>query len=337
MGKQKGGKKKAGASNRGAHHHQHRGEGGKSNIDACAYPEGSRDEDVIRRNAELSNSYCEPAKNPLEGISLRMWDFNQCDPKRCTGARLARRGIFQKMPLKQPFRGIVLSPNGTQSISPADIGILERSGMSLVDCSWARLQEIPWSQLHKGQPRLLPFLVAANTVNYGRPSKLSCAEAAAATLYICGKKEAAKAVLDEFPWGDEFFKLNQEVLEMYANCKDAEEVVEKQTEFLAKAEQDEHDKQNDAIQKQQDYDHDQITTQHLDHLDLPPSSYYLDDYDEEEYYESEEELELDKFGNTIVKTTQDKDKEDNNDKLSLSDNANEVETEVATKNGDELA
>ena len=63
--------------------------------------------------------------NPLKGLQLRMWDFAQCDPKRCTGARLARRGVFRTMPLKQPFRGLVLSPNGTTSVSPSDRPILE--------------------------------------------------------------------------------------------------------------------------------------------------------------------------------------------------------------------
>ena len=66
-------------------------------------------------------------KNPLQKLQLRMWDFAQCDPKRCTGARLARRGVFRPMPLKQPFRGIVLSPNGTVSVSPEDRAILEQS------------------------------------------------------------------------------------------------------------------------------------------------------------------------------------------------------------------
>ena len=66
-----------------------------------------------------------PDNNPLKGLQLRMWDFAQCDPKRCTGARLERRGVFRKMPLKQPFKGIVLSPNGTVSVSPADRPILQ--------------------------------------------------------------------------------------------------------------------------------------------------------------------------------------------------------------------
>ena len=77
-------------------------------------------------------------KIALKGLKLRMWDFAQCDPKRCTGARLARRGIFQSMPLKQPFKGLVLSPNGSEPVSPADVEILEVHGLSVIDCSWAR-------------------------------------------------------------------------------------------------------------------------------------------------------------------------------------------------------
>jgi pre-rRNA-processing protein TSR3 len=233
----------------------------------------SSDDDVKQRNKVLSCSSDVPI-NPLVGLKLRLWDFAQCDPKRCTGARLVKRNLFQSMPLKSPFRGIVLSPRATMSVSPADIDIVERFGISLIDCSWARLEEIPFSQMQSGHHRLLPFLVAANTVNYGRPSKLSCVEAGAATLYICGKEHAALSLLQEFPWGMEFIRLNKELLDMYASCENSDEVVFKQNEWLEKAEQEQKDS------------HEVIG-------ELPSMS-------NEDYSESEEELELDSFGNTIT-------------------------------------
>lgn len=260
----------------------------------------STDEDVMRRNQDLT---CQPTTtNPLAGLQLRLWDFAQCDPKRCTGARLAKRGLLQKMNLKQPFRGIVLSPQGSVSVSPADATILANHGMSLIDCSWARLNEIPFSQMRAGHHRLLPFLVAANPVNYGRPSKLSCAEAAAATLYICRRPEAAIALLDEFSWGSEFLKLNQEVLDLYAACETAEEVVEKQNEWLQRAEQaTDQQKHHTTEAEEQEYENRAIMTQTFDTMDLPPGTSDEEEYDYEQY-DSEEEPELDKFGNTIVKT-----------------------------------
>ena len=239
--------------------------------------------------------------NPLKGLHLRMWDFEQCDPKRCTGAKLARRGILERMPLKTNFRGIVLSPEAKVPVSPADIQILENSGLSLIDCSWARLKEIPFKQMSSGHHRLLPFMVAANSVNYGRPFKLTCAEAAAATLYICGKEDAARELMKEFAYGEEFFHLNREVLDIYASCQDAEEVVAKQNEWLESAVND-----SSAIGKEQKEKHDNhdIDGEHGLPGELPPSD---DEYDYYGGYDSEEqeELKMDKFGNFITEEEDD--------------------------------
>lgn len=252
------------------------------------------DQDVQRRN-DQADQFCQEVKeDPLKGLTLRMWDFAQCDPKRCTGARLAKRGVLERMPLKQAFRGIVLSPQGQISVSPADAPILEKSGMSLIDCSWARLAEIPFRQMQAGHHRLLPFLVAANTINYGRPSKLSCAEAGAATLYICGRKEAAACMLQDFSWGEEFIRLNHEVLELYASCKDADEVVEQQNKWLKKVEADSVKPAAEIIEPL-DGTNLTMNSYGLAPGELPPDDESLGEYD------SEEEPELDKFGNSVVK------------------------------------
>ena len=36
-------------------------------------------------------------------------DFDHCDPRRCSGKRLARMGLIQELRIGQKFRGIVIS------------------------------------------------------------------------------------------------------------------------------------------------------------------------------------------------------------------------------------
>ena len=326
MGKGKGGKRYQQQQKNGKSHRRHA-------RNAIAF---ETDDDVRRRNNQQhSNDDIENDNdnehdvvlcrlcgdtNPLKGLKLRMWDFNQCDPKRCSGARLARKGVFQKMPLKSPFRGIVLDPQAKVVLSPADKDILEKGGMSLIDCSWARLQEIPLHQMRSGHHRLLPFLVAANQVNYGRPFKLNCAEAAAATLMICGKQEAAKAVLSEFSYGVEFLSLNEEVLDLYSSCQDATEITNKQNEWL--------EEQTRQAQARHD-GHDDNYYYHNDDYDYDDN----DDDEEEGYYgyESEEERKLDSFGNYIDEDPNEKNEEnEENEEKDSNDEPNTVEEQFQT-------
>lgn len=163
-----------------------------------------------------------------------IYEFGECDPKRCSGHRLVKYKKVESIPLKKHFNGIVLSPNATQAISPADRDHIMRFGIGLVDCSWNKIDEFDFSRLPKRSNRLLPWLVAANTINYGHPWRLNCVEALSAALYIVGEKEEARAVFDGFSYGDEFLRLNEEVMELYSRCKNSTEVVKAQNEYLLK-------------------------------------------------------------------------------------------------------
>jgi pre-rRNA-processing protein TSR3 len=166
----------------------------------------------------------------------------------------------RKLALSRKFTGIVLSPSGTATLSPADKDLVVQTGLAVIDCSWARLSDVNFSKTTRGSEcRLLPWLVAANSVNYGKPMKLTCAEALAAGLYIVGFPEDAEKVLEPFGWGQEFLRLNEEVLDAYAACSTSEEVIEAQNSFLA-AEEEEAAARKDAP------------------MDLPPSD------SDDEYY-----------------------------------------------------
>ena len=131
-------------------------------------------------------------------------------------------------------------------MSPDDKNIIADKGVSVIDCSWARIDETPFHKMKSGHPRLLPYLVAGNPVNYGKPCKLNCVEALAASMYITGFKEEAKLYMDKFSWGPSFLELNNEYLEKYSQCKGSKEILATQQTILDELET-EHNRKKDEI------------------------------------------------------------------------------------------
>ncbi|KAJ3663963.1 hypothetical protein Zmor_008176 [Zophobas morio] len=203
----------------------------EENIENLALDSSSSDDDTSSSDEEVT-------------FSVAMWDFNQCDPKKCSGRKLARLKLVKTLKIKQKFPGLVLTPTGTKCVSPSDRDIVATKGIAVVDCSWARIDDTPIAALKPQHGRLLPFLVAANPINYGRPCQLSCVEAIAATMYITGYKKLAKQYLDKFSWGHSFLELNGGILDRYSNCSDSQSVVAEQNKYIEEEQrQQELDKQ----------------------------------------------------------------------------------------------
>ncbi|KAF7284967.1 18S rRNA aminocarboxypropyltransferase [Rhynchophorus ferrugineus] len=187
--------------------------------------------------SSVSDSDSSSEEDAVPSFNIAMWDFNQCDPRKCSGRKLSRLKLIKTLKVKQRFPGLVLTPTGQKCVSPADRVIVSTKGIAVVDCSWAKLDETPIAALKPAHGRLLPFLVAANPINYGKPLQLSCVEAIAATMYITGFKKEAKFYLDKFSWGHSFLELNDELLEIYSNCSDSQSVVLEQTKYIEREQQ----------------------------------------------------------------------------------------------------
>jgi len=163
-------------------------------------------------------------------ILLYAYRDNTCDPKKCTMKKLERFGMVQieKKITHIPKSTLILDPTAEQALSPADRQ--RTSSITALDCSWEVLNtDIVRSFRFR---RALPFLVAANPVNFGRPFKLTSMEAMAAALVILGESEQARDICSKISWGIRFLEVNEEPLFLYASARDSSEVIRYQEEFL---------------------------------------------------------------------------------------------------------
>jgi len=138
------------------------------------------------------------------------------EPEKCTAERLIRSGLAKRIYRIEdiPPQAITLNPFAKTYVKKTDRDMVRRWGIVAIDVSWKRGIKM-LKELRRGVQRVIPLLIAANPINFGKPFRLSTAEALAAALYITGFEREAISMLRIFKWGPNFLKLNDELLNKY--------------------------------------------------------------------------------------------------------------------------
>ena len=95
------------------------------------------------------------SKTKKLSVRLYMWEFGQNDPKRDSGSKMKRFGYASLLRIGQSFSGIVLSSEATTFVSREDAGLIIEHGISGINCSWNRLDEIPFDKMVRKDNNLL--------------------------------------------------------------------------------------------------------------------------------------------------------------------------------------
>lgn len=159
---------------------------------------------------------------------------------------------MRELHIGQRFPGVVITPNGKTVVSKADKELIEQFGAAVVEASWNRIDEVPFGRIGGKCERLLPYLVAANQTNYGKPYRLNCVEALASAFFICGHPEWAEAILEPFSYGESFLEINEECLGKYMACETAEEVKKAEEDYLKQIEKEWNDQRGRPTEGQSD-------------------------------------------------------------------------------------
>ncbi len=168
-------------------------------------------------------------------MKLLVYHLSQDDPKKCTAKKMERFGLVRivKRVERIPRGCIILNPDADRMFSMADKENSLKYGIVAVDCSW-RDVDVVFSRLSRFKNhRYLPFLVPVNPVNFGKPGKLSTLEAFIASLYIIGEEELAIKLSNLYKWSPHFLTMNRELLDMYRNSRDPEDIKRRLEEFFS--------------------------------------------------------------------------------------------------------
>ncbi len=156
--------------------------------------------------------------------------MGQDDPKRSTMKKLERLGLARSVDRRRCRSSMMLTPYAERYLLSDDIRLYRRKGLCIIEGSWNRIESV--KALRSADERLLPVLVPANPVNYGKPGKLSSAESVASAFFIMGMEQEAEEVMSKFNWGPTFIEMNRNLLKDYALCRSREDVIRVQSEYF---------------------------------------------------------------------------------------------------------
>jgi pre-rRNA-processing protein TSR3 len=73
------------------------------------HDDDDEDDDEEEEDGEEEEEEEEEEEQVTIGVPVGMWDFDHCDPKRCSGKKLERHRLMTSLRVGSRFRGIVLS------------------------------------------------------------------------------------------------------------------------------------------------------------------------------------------------------------------------------------
>lgn len=174
----------------------------------------------------------------MNGDNSPLWivDMGGDDPRKCSAKKMLRfsKAVKKASLYRFPPRTVLLNPFSEKALSRADRDVVRSIGIGVLDCSWKDAEKLFSKKFiyRRYNCRSLPFLLAANPVNWGKPFKLTTLEAFSAALYIAGFKDQAKGILGIYTWGENFIDLNLELLECYSGAVDSSEIISIQSQYL---------------------------------------------------------------------------------------------------------